>query len=109
MNSSQVIVSAHNTEKTVKDHENDQYTFFVHPDANKIEIKKAFKDMWGVKVDKVQIIKTQKKFRVAGKRKPQVKRLPKKKAIIKLMKGEKFDLLKFAKPKKAKPVRYSKA
>lgn len=43
------------TEKTVMDQElNNQYSFVVHPDANKIEIRKAVEDQFDVDVVKVR-------------------------------------------------------
>lgn len=102
MNLHQVIKSAVSTEKSVAGQELGKHTFIVHADATKNDIKNAFKEFWGVEAENVRIIKMPKKFRVAGKKVPQVKRLEKKKAIITVKAGEKFELLKFASKKTKK-------
>ncbi len=67
-----------------------QVAFFVHPDANKIEIKKAVEAAFKVEVEKVNVIKRavgrRKKFgRVTG-REPGYK-----KAYITLAEGQKIE------------------
>lgn len=68
-----------------------QVVFFVHQDANKIEVGKAVEQAFGVKVDKVNIVtrspqKRRRFGRVLG-RKPGYK-----KAYVKLAEGHKIDL-----------------
>ncbi len=64
---------------------NNQVTFWVHPDANKIEIKKAVEDLFNVKVEKVQTIRVKGKpkriYRYEGRRPVR------KKAIVRLAPG----------------------
>ncbi len=64
---------------------NNQVTFWVHPEANKIEIKKAVEDLFNVKVEKVQTM------RVKGKPKRflrhEGRRPVRKKAIVRLAPG----------------------
>ncbi len=64
---------------------NNQVTFWVHPDANKIEIKKAVEDLFNVKVEKVQTIRVKGKpkriYRYEGRRSVR------KKAIVRLAPG----------------------
>ncbi|RUM88419.1 MAG: 50S ribosomal protein L23 [Thermodesulfatator sp.] len=66
-----------------------QVTFWVHPEANKIEIRKAVEDLFKVKVEKVQTI------RVKGKPKgrwPREGRRPlRKKAIVRLAPGHSIE------------------
>ena len=68
---------------------NNQVTFWVHPDANKIEIKKAVEDLFNVKVEKVQTIRVKGKpkriYRYEGRRPVR------KKAIVRLAPGETID------------------
>ncbi len=65
---------------------NNQVTFWVHPEANKIEIKKAVEDLFNVKVEKVQTIRVKGKpkrvYRYEGRRPLR------KKAIVRLAPGE---------------------
>lgn len=67
-----------------------KYVFVVHPDANKIEIKKAVQKAYNVRVSNVKIINMRGKSvrfgRVTGKTKDW------KKAIVGLEPGEKIEL-----------------
>ncbi len=78
------------TEKSTYLESEGQYCFVVHPRANKIEVKKAVENAYGVKVAKVRIINCQGKKvrygRLAGTRKDW------KKAIVTLKAGEKIGL-----------------
>jgi large subunit ribosomal protein L23 len=44
-----------------------QYTFEVHPQSNKNEIKKAIESLFGVKVEKVNTLNKRGTFRRVGK------------------------------------------
>lgn len=79
------------TEKsTVLREVHNQYSFVVHPRANRSEIKKAVEEILKVKVEKVRIIntlgKTKRLNRFIGKH-PDLK-----KALVTLKKGEKLTL-----------------
>ena len=63
----------------------------VSRDANKLEIKKAFEDIFKVKVEKVATIKVHGKWKKYGK--SIGKRPDRKKAFITLKKGEKLDFI----------------
>ncbi len=66
------------------------YTFEVHPDANKIEIRHAVEAIWGVKVLSVNTINRKgklKRFRFVEGRRPNSKR-----AIVKLAEGDKIEI-----------------
>ncbi len=83
----EIILQPVMTEKSMLLKErNNQVTFWVHPEANKIEIKKAVEAIFNVKVEKVQTI------RVKGKPKRiwryQGRRPLRKKAIVRLAPGE---------------------
>ena len=56
-----------------------KYTFIVHMSANKVQIKRAVEEVFGVKVEKVQTVRTM------GK----TKRADQKKAIVTLAKDSK--------------------
>ena len=71
-------------------HDRGEYTFEVHPDANKIAIKQAVEELFGVKVDNVNIVKVQPKpkrrWLFRGTRPGW------KKAIVQLREGETIEL-----------------
>lgn len=57
MDISDVLLEPLVTEKTVRQQEeNNEYTFVVHPEANKIEIRKAIRKQFEVEVDDVRTI-----------------------------------------------------
>jgi len=60
-----------------------KYVFEVRPDVNKIEIKKAVEDLFGVKVQKVTTLNMKGKTKRLG-RHPEGKRKDWKKAVVKL-------------------------
>jgi len=68
-----------------------QYVFNVYKGANKTAIKKTVEDVYGVKVVSVKIIKIPRKQRRLGR--IQGWRQGYKKAIIKLAKGQKIEIL----------------
>ena len=67
-----------------------QYTFLVHPDANKTEIKIAVEKVFGVKVDGVNTVNR------AGKRKRTRtgfgRRSATKRAIVTVARGDRIDI-----------------
>ncbi|MEN2986584.1 MAG: 50S ribosomal protein L23 [Thermodesulfovibrionaceae bacterium] len=80
------------TEKAMdlKDKEN-KIIVEVHPEANKVQIKKAFEQCFKVKVDKVAVINVKPKRKRVGLYTTTTKKI--KKAIITLKPGEKLDLI----------------
>jgi len=78
------------TEKTnIQKESYNQITFEVDRNANRVEIKQAIQDIFNVKVASVKTIqvkgKTKQRGRIIGKRRDW------KKAIVKLMPGERID------------------
>lgn len=61
-----------------------RYAFEVAPDATKIDVKKAVKELYGVEVADVNILNTREKFKYGRKRGMQIKRRETKKAYITL-------------------------
>lgn len=54
MDLKEVLIEPVVTEKSVMDQElNNQYTFVVHPDANKIEVRQAVEEQFDVDVENV--------------------------------------------------------
>jgi large subunit ribosomal protein L23 len=79
------------TEKSTKSQENRKYTFLVHLNANKIEVRKAVEEFYGVKVDSVNIIPVKGKVRLAGRGRTITKRHNAKKAIVTLKPKQTLD------------------
>jgi len=86
-----ILKSLHVTEKATDLSKNDQYLFKVFPKANKPEIKKAIEEIFDVDVLSVNIVKTPSKRRRLGKTFGWKK--GHKKAIVKIGKGQKIDIL----------------
>lgn len=70
------------TEKTMTNMANRQYTFMVHPGANKSMIKKAVEEVFGVKVEDVKTLNYEGKVKRQGVHVG--RRADYKKAIVKL-------------------------
>ncbi len=68
-----------------------QYVFRVRPEANKSELKKIIQDLYGVKVEKINLVKVPGKKRRLGRFVGY--RSGFKKAIVFLSPGEKIDLM----------------
>ena len=81
----------HVSEKATGLTEKNQYIFRVYPSANKIEVKKAVQDVYGVDVASVRIINVPRKKRrlgmIEGFRKGY------KKAIVKVKGGQKIEVM----------------
>jgi len=81
----------HITEKSTYLAGKNQYIFKVWPKTNKIEVKKAIEDVFGVDVLGVKIINVPKKKRRLGR--IEGFRKGYKKAIVRLKKGQKIEVL----------------
>ena len=76
------------TEKSYRLMEENKYTFEVDRKSNKLEVKLAIKEIFGVNVEKVNIINSKPKKRRVGRYTGLTRN--KKKAIVKLAAGEKI-------------------
>lgn len=90
MNHYDVIIKPLNTEKTnIQKEIHNQVSFEVNRKANRIEIKDAIESIFKVSVDSVRTVqvkgKRKQRGRIVGKRRDW------KKAIVKLMPGERID------------------
>ena len=92
MNLSQILIRPVLTEKSVHQEVNGKYTFEVHHDASKVDIKNALKALYGVHVDAVNMTHVPSKYRTGKGRKLMEKRSAARRAIITLKKGEKLDI-----------------
>jgi len=81
------------TEKTIKSQDNNNTVVFeVAKGANKINVKQAVEEIWGVKVDRVNIVNAKPQPKRMGRYEGLTKNV--KKAYVKLAKGHKIDILK---------------
>ena len=78
-----IIIKPIITEQSMEATEEKKYVFQVATDANKIEIKKAIEEIFGVKVEKVNTIRMDGKAKRQGAA-PQGRRANWKKAMVKL-------------------------
>ena len=76
------------TEQSMEDADIKKYVFEVAVDANKIEIKKAVEEIFGVTVEKVNTLNLQGKKKRTG-RYPEGKTAARKKAMVKLTEDSK--------------------
>ena len=82
-----VILKPVITEKSMSDAESKKYTFKVAVDANKTEVKNAIQEIFGVEIEKVNIMNVKGKLKKMGR--TQGRRAASKKAIVTLAKGSK--------------------
>ena len=91
-NSYDVLIRPLITEKsTTLREQGNKFCFFVSPDSNRIDVKKAVEEALKVKVEKVNIVSVHGKKKRFGRfegKKPE-----RKKAIVTLKEGEKLELL----------------
>ncbi len=64
--SSGILIQPRISEKSVKLSQKNQYVFKVKPHVNKIQVRKAVEKFYGVKVERVNMIRTPGKTRRAG-------------------------------------------
>ena len=85
-----IILAPIVSEKSYSLIDQNAYTFMVHPQANKTEIRHAVETIWGVRVVGVNTINRKgksKRFRFTTGRRPDTKR-----AIVKLAAGDKIEI-----------------
>jgi large subunit ribosomal protein L23 len=85
-----VILAPVVSEKSYSLLDQNAYTFYVHPDANKTEIRQAVEAIWQVKVVNVNTVNRKgksKRFRYTQGKRPDTKR-----AVVKLAEGDKIEI-----------------
>jgi len=87
----QIFKTPHVSEKATDLVKKNQYVFKIWPRTNKIEIKKAIENLYGIDVTSVKIIKIPRKKRRLGKISGWRKSY--KKAIVKIKEGQKIEVL----------------
>jgi large subunit ribosomal protein L23 len=92
MDARDVIIRPVVSEKSYALLDANTYTFVVHPDANKIEIRQAVETVFGVKVAKVNTLNRSGKRRRNRRAFTFGKRPDTKRALITLVEGDRIDL-----------------
>lgn len=85
-----IILAPVVSEKSYSLLDDNAYTFVVHKQANKVEIKQAVEKIWGVRVLTVNTLNRKgkaKRFRFTQGRRPDTKR-----AVVKLAQGDRIDI-----------------
>jgi len=85
-----VILAPVVSEKSYSLLDQNAYTFVVHPEANKTEIRQAVEAIWDVKVIGVNTVNRKgksKRFRYTMGKRPDTKR-----AVVKLAEGDKIEI-----------------
>lgn len=80
------------TEKSLKDAADGFFTFEVDRKANKPQIRQAVEKMFKVHVTAISTTNVKGKMRLVGKKRIAVTSPSRKKAVVKLQKGEKIEL-----------------
>lgn len=82
------------TEKATSHEKEGKYQFIVRKDATKVDIRNAFKKLYGVDVLKVNLINTIGKMKIGRSRRPVTKKPAFKKVIITTKSKKTLDVLK---------------
>lgn len=91
-NARDIIVRPLVTEKTLKSQEaNNTVVFEVAKNTNKIQIKQAIEEIFGVKVEKINVSNTKSKTKRVGRYTGKTRAF--KKAYVTLKQGHKIDIL----------------
>lgn len=91
MSARDIIIRPVVTEKSMKESsENNKLTFIVSKDANKVSVAQALKEIYNVKVEKVNIVNVHPKKRRVGKYSGMTNAF--KKAIVKFPEGQSIDI-----------------
>jgi large subunit ribosomal protein L23 len=85
-----VIIRPVVSEKSYALIEENSYTFLVRPDANKVQIRQAVEEIWGVKV--VSVNTTNRKGKLKASRITRGRRADTRRAIVRLAAGDKIEL-----------------
>ncbi len=92
-NLSQVIVGPRITEKSVRQGDNNVYTFYVARTATKFSVRDAIKALYSVTPVKVNIVNKAPATRLSGSKNRMVKVAGYKKAYVYLKKGDTINLV----------------
>jgi large subunit ribosomal protein L23 len=90
---SQIVVRPIVSEKSMDHTHRGKYTFEVHRDANKLQVKQAVEELFKVNVIDVNVLTTKAKEKVRGRRRGRSVGFtsPWKKAVVTLAEGQKIE------------------
>jgi large subunit ribosomal protein L23 len=90
---SQIVLRPVISEKSMDETQRGKYTFAVHDDANKLQIKAAVEELFKVKVLDVNVLTTKAKEKSRNRRRGRVQgwTSPWKKAIVRVAPGDKIE------------------
>jgi large subunit ribosomal protein L23 len=93
LESSQVVLQPVISEKSMDETRRGKYTFRVHVDANKFQVKSAVEDLFKVHVTEVNVLMTKSKEKSLNRRRGRQRgwTSPWKKAIVSIAAGEKIE------------------
>lgn len=91
MSPHEVILAPVLSEKAVAGIENSRYTFYVHPHANRVQIKEAVQQVFEVDVVKINLVNQRGKVKRLGRYEGREK--DRKKAIVTLKPGQRIQQL----------------
>jgi large subunit ribosomal protein L23 len=86
----EVLLAPVVTEKSYEQIDNRKYSFRVHQDAHKTQVRQAVEELFSVHVERVNILKVQPKPKRRGQRRG--KKPGWKKAIVQLREGESIEI-----------------
>jgi large subunit ribosomal protein L23 len=92
MESKQILKKPIISEKSLSDATDGNYTFEVDQKASKIEIRQAFKEVFGVEATKIRTLTTKGRTSRIWGRRGRADVGPIKKAVVTLKKGQKLDV-----------------
>ena len=92
MDARDVIIAPVVSEKSYSLIDRNAYTFNVHPDANKIEIRQAVESIFNVRVEKVNTLNRQGKRKRNRRSWTMGRRAATKRAVVTLVEGDRIDL-----------------
>jgi large subunit ribosomal protein L23 len=82
-----VLIAPVVSEKTYAQIEDGHYTFRVHPDAHKTQVRQAVEEIWSVRVDSVRIVNVHPKPKRSPRSGRRGRRPGYKKAVVRLHAG----------------------
>ncbi len=91
MNPHDVILAPVLSEKAVGDMALGKYSFYVHPNANRVAIKEAIETVFNVEVTKINLVNVQGKVKRQGRF--EGRRSERKKVIVTLKAGQRIEQL----------------
>lgn len=93
LQASQIVLRPVISEKSMDETQRGKYTFAVHDDANKLQIKTAVEELFKVRVTEVNVLTTQAKEKSRNRKKGRVQgwTSPWKKAIVTVATGDKIE------------------